>query len=423
VPEELLFPTKEIADTIPLTWLGQPRPPTYRLEPGDVLGVYVEGFLGDRDTPATPPIHIGPLYQMRDQRRLPPAAGFPIPVEDDGSVYLPSAGALLVRGMSIPEAREAMRKLYVSKKLLKEDNERIVVTLLHSRQYQVVVLRQEASSFLSPLEGTAVSSKRGTGVVIDLPAYENDVLHALAQSGGLPGLDAFNAVLIERNAFHAGADPAAILHDLENRPPTGSAGPAVCVAPVVRIPLRQPPDAPSHFRPEDVLLQSGDVVFLEARDNDVFYTAGLLPPGVWVIPRDHDLDVVEAIARVRGPLFNGAFGGSNLAGNLIAPGIGSPSPSLLVVLRRLPSGGQVPIVVDLGSALRHHEERILVRAGDVLLLQEQPGEALARYVTQTFFNFEVLWEAFHSKFVTGVVDVAAPDRLPQRFGTVNVVPR
>src|SRR5260370_40042061 len=40
LPEELLDPTKADEETIPLTTLGQPRPPAYRLEPGDVSGVY-----------------------------------------------------------------------------------------------------------------------------------------------------------------------------------------------------------------------------------------------------------------------------------------------------------------------------------------------------------------------------------------------
>src|SRR5262249_29888634 len=143
---------------------------------------------------------------------------------------------------------------------------------------------------------------------------------------------------------------------------------------IIRIPLRQPAGAPLPFSPEDVVLHSGDVVFLEARDEEVFYTGGLLLPGEYVLPRDKHLDVVEAVSRFRGPLFNGAFGGSNLSGRLMQEGIGNPSPSLLTVVRRTPGGGQVPIVVDLREALRHPEERILVRPGDLLLLQEKPGE-------------------------------------------------
>src|SRR5205085_1855588 len=115
----------------------------------------------------------------------------------------------------------------------------------------------------------------------------------------------------------------------------------------------------------DVVLHSGDVVLLRARE-EVFYTGGLLPSGEYVLPRDRDLDVVDAISQVRGPLINGAFVNNNLAGNLINPGIGFDNPSLLVVVRRLPGGGQLPIRVDLNVALRDPRERVFVRPGDLL---------------------------------------------------------
>src|SRR5260370_37925416 len=112
---------------------------------------------------------------------------------------------------------------------------------------------------------------------------------------------------------------------------------------VIRIPLRLRPGEELPFKPEDVILHTGDIVFIEARDTELFYTAGLLPPGEHVLPRDHDLDAVQAVAQVRGPLVNGGVSVNNLAGNILTPGIGFPSPSLLMVLRRTPGGGQEPI--------------------------------------------------------------------------------
>jgi hypothetical protein len=173
-------------------------------------------------------------------------------------------------------------------------------------------------------------------------------------------------------------------------------------------------------QPADVILHTGDVIYLESRDREVFYTGGLLPPAAHVLPRDHDLDVVEAVTLVRGPFVNGAFGGSNLSGDLVKPGIGEASPSLLVVVRRTPGGGQVPIAVDLDVALNKPSERIRVRPGDVLILQEKPEQALARYLSQTFLNFDIFWQVFHGRFANGVLDVSAPDRLPNRVGTLNV---
>src|SRR5436305_1488631 len=71
VPPELLAPSKAGEQTVPLNLLGQPHRPEYLLGPGDVLGVYIDGFLGERNLP--PPVHIGFLAIARDQRRLPPS--------------------------------------------------------------------------------------------------------------------------------------------------------------------------------------------------------------------------------------------------------------------------------------------------------------------------------------------------------------
>src|SRR5438045_535324 len=57
IPPELLAPSKAGEQTVPLNLLRQPVPAEYRLGPGDVLGVFVEGFLGDRNLP--PPVNPG----------------------------------------------------------------------------------------------------------------------------------------------------------------------------------------------------------------------------------------------------------------------------------------------------------------------------------------------------------------------------
>ena len=159
----------------------------------------------------------------------------------------------------------------------------------------------------------------------------------MAQTGGLPGVDAYNEIIIERNSFHDGPDREALQKRLGAIPAAGDPRKALGMGgQTIRIPLRLPPGASLPFSPEDVVLHSGDVVFLEAHEDKWYYTGGLLPPGKHLLPRDHDLDVVEALTEVHGPLFNGAFGGSNLSGALIEPGIGNPSPSLLTVVRRMP---------------------------------------------------------------------------------------
>ncbi|HXG09749.1 MAG TPA: polysaccharide biosynthesis/export family protein [Gemmataceae bacterium] len=401
LPPELLGESREAKKPIPLTLLQQCPPDAYRLAPGDVLGIWIEGVLGEANV--TIPVQSVPFAAVRELRRVPPAAGYPIQVREDGTISLPFVEPIFVQGLTIAEAQETIRRAYLApKQILKPGRERILVSLLLPRQYRVVVMREESASSATGPEGFLSVSKRGTGHDIDLPAYENDVLHALAQTGGLPGLDAYDEVIIYR------AGPP--------REP-GLPAPATPAGPVVRIPLRWYPDKPLPFQPHDVVLYDGDVVFLEARVNDVYFTGGLLPAGEHVLPRDVDLDVVEAISRVRGPLVNGAFAVSNLSGALLQPGIGNPTPSLLTVLRKVPGGGQVMIRVDLNKALRDPRERIRVLPGDVLILQETPGEALARYFSQTFFNFNLAWQVIHERFITGVIDIATPDRLPGRLTT------
>jgi hypothetical protein len=90
------------------------------------------------------------------------------------------------------------------------------------------------------------------------------------------------------------------------------------------------------------------------------------------------------------------------------------------VLRRCPGRGQVPIVVDLREALRHHQERLLVRPGDVLILQEKPCEAMVRYVSQTLTNFNLFWLPFRSSNAAGVVDISGAERPAQRVGSIFV---
>lgn len=281
---------------------------------------------------------------------------------------------------------------------------------MRARTYHILVLRQDSPTSINEIVSGPTSSfggseiigisRHGTGHAIDLPAYQNDVLNALAKTGGLPGTDAINEIVIERG-LRGTRDDTAVFREIQGRPgcashphvlPGGGA--------VIRIPLRLRPGEPLNWSPEDIILQDGDVVFIEAREAELFYTGGLLPPGEHVLPRDFDLDVVQAVMRVRGPLVNGGFATSSLSGAITQPGIGNPSPSLLAVLRKTPGGGQVQIRVDLNKALRDPRERILVQAGDILVLQETPEEAFARYFTQRF-TFTGIWRVFVSNRTLG----------------------
>src|SRR5207248_1926436 len=160
---------------LPLTLLRQNKPDVYRLDRGDVLGVYIENLLGDKS--AVPPVRIP------ETGNVPPSLGYPVPVQENGTIVVPFADPIRVAGLSIDEA--------------------------------------------------------------------------IIQRGPPPGIPA--------DQFPA-------------------------IGETVRIPLRVRPNEPPNFRPEDVVLHDGDIVFIESRETELFYTAGLLPVGEYVLPRDYDLD-------------------------------------------------------------------------------------------------------------------------------------
>jgi protein involved in polysaccharide export with SLBB domain len=379
LPAEVLGKRKEEEKTIPLTLLRQKPPDVYRLGPGDVLGLFIEGVLGEPKQP--PPVHIPEVGT-----NVQPAVGYPVPVEADGAISLPlldPARRLKVAGMTVPEVQVAIVKAYtVPKEIIKPDTNRVLVSLIKQRQYHVLVVRQDSGALTVGNNGAIGQTKRGTGFVLNLPAYENDVLNALARTGGLPGLDAQNEVIIERGSFRDSGDKDAALRQLDQCGPGGLGGNRI------RIPLRLRPDEMPPFRPEDVILNDGDIVFIEARDTEVFYTGGLLPARQFILPRDYDLDVVQAVAFAQGPLINGNLNQNNLSGNVVQSGLGFPSPSLLTILRRTPGGGQIPIRVSLNEALRDPRKRVLIQPGDFIILQETLDEAIVRYITEQWhFNF------------------------------------
>jgi protein involved in polysaccharide export with SLBB domain len=385
LPEEIFPRPREELKTIPLTWLRQKPPDAHRVGPGDVLGIHVEGLLGDKA--------VAPPVRMTETGALPPAIGYPIAVLENGTIGLPFTDPIKVDGMTIDEVREAIRKaITVTRQILPPEKARIFVTLMQPRRYHIVVVRQDSGGVTVGAEGLLGNTKRGSGYPIDLPVYENDVLNALARTGGLPGLDANNEVIIQRGT-----------------PATAGADAVPAVGATVRIPLRMRPGEPPPFQPEDVILHTGDIVFIESRDTEVFYTAGLLPVSEQVLPRDYDLDVVDAVARVKGPLINGGFNQNNqFTGAVVTSGIGSPSPSLLTVLRKTGCNGrQLKIRVDLNQAMRDPRERILVQPGDILVLQEKPAEAVVRYISNVF-RFNYFTTMYHGSNGIGTTNANIP---------------
>lgn len=150
--------------------------------------------------------------------------------------------------------------------------------------------------------------------------------------------------------------------------------------------MRLPPGVVPAFRQEDIILEEGDVVYIESREAEVFYTGGLLPGGEWLIPRDYDLDALGAMA-----IAGTGLGSKSQAGGGIG-GIASLAfvpPGELFILRRTPCNGQITIAVDLAKATTDPRERPLIMPGDTLILRFKCCEELINFGIGSFFTFGI----------------------------------
>ncbi|MDA0835143.1 MAG: polysaccharide biosynthesis/export family protein [Planctomycetota bacterium] len=542
LPNEYRAKSRSGKKTIDPSLLRQIPPAEYQLDSGDILGVYIEGVLGARD-------QVPPVFYPRDEE-VPPSFGYPRPVRDDGTISLPMIDPLYVRGMSIRQLEETLRQEYIHKRqILQPGNDRILVMLQKPRNYRVLVIRQEAGNNQTMISARGTinigQSKRGTGQVVNLPAYENDVLHALAETGGLPGLDAENTIYIIRrktmpaqptvpmsapsgqqygpapqsSAMRYGAydshqqyaqgafegspirqvqyeeavydeyssgdyhdeygthyaeyhetsygynppvdernfkwlggghtSPGGMVADNEQlsgghslpqqrgvdatsyqqaspnyyqpgyddtQAPYGwydagsqygsqpgpaagtwsdygpaawdmsptSLDPTIDNPNTIKIPVRLAEGEQVHFSPQDILLQDGDVVFIESRDTEIFYTGGLLGGGQYSLPRDYDLDILGAlsIAQSQGSGNQSrSMGGASALNQDV-----TISASRVVILRSMENGDQVPIEINLYDALRNPHERILIQPGDYILLQYTPLEAVGAFIERNLLE-------------------------------------
>ncbi|QDT39242.1 polysaccharide biosynthesis/export family protein [Stratiformator vulcanicus] len=396
-------------ELIDLSRLRQSQPADYRVDSGDVLGIYIEGILGNEGT--VPPVLTPNGGDLR------PSLGYPIEVERDGTISLPAAGAIPVRGLTLDEVRERIRRVFTDElQLLRPDVTRVpvLVTLQKGRTYRVLVIRQEAGQDAAIDLGADSNGlgivRRGIGRVVELPAYENDVLHALAATGGLPGLDAENTVCVVRGAMcgqcrpdgfpWAGHSVAPQSTGDPNLPDELASHPEVLAfqgggyrsgAPqVLRIPLRAFPGNEAHFSESDIILADGDVVYIESRVDDFFYTGGLLGGGQFQLPRDYDIDPLEALAIVQGQS-NGNNGQSRAIGGFSALNKDvTVGASKMIILRPRPDGTNLPIEIDLYEAVHDPVERVVIQPGDYLVLQYTKKEAIAAFFERHVFEGLIL---------------------------------
>lgn len=380
LPRHFLSEAKECQTPVHFASLGQEKPAEHIVAAGDTLSVYIFGVFPSEEGDAP----VVQRTQQVNQRYYPPnggivgpSTGLPITVSAKGTIELPIIGRFQVAGLSIEEIVDELKAAYREKNIVAEGKERVLVTLVIPRVTRVTVVREDTpnSSVALVSPGQVDHIHRGSGEVIDLPAYENDLMHALAATGGLPGTDADREVWVFRR--RGLTTPTGVIpENLDVYRSSYIDGGEGCEN-VIRIPLTTTPGQPVPFSQQDVILEEGDVVYVPRR-SEYFYTGGLLKGGRIPLPRDEDIDVLEAIALVTGST-GGPLGQS---GQVLAGG--SPGhmikPTRVIILRTLPTGKQLPIRVDLARAMEDEKQRIFMQKDDVLMLHFKPHEAVGNAV-------------------------------------------
>ena len=367
----------------------------YFLDADDVLGIFIDGILGNRDQ--TPPVQI-----PDPDSDLPPSVGYPVPVRADGTISLPLVEPISVRGLTIIQVEALIKSRYLNPDqpiLLRES--RIMVSLMRKRTVSVYVLRGDESQ-------SASLNRQRSGIVnqrsdqsrrssrLRLPVGDNDLLNALSQTGGLPGVNARSDVKIYRANRPAGGTGEYARsggnddHRFSEFPRTSVGGSSYAgnssaygaysnrySAPrtysangnsITTVATRRRAGENITINPTDARLDDGDVVVIEPRDTEVYYTGGLLGGGEFPLPRDRAMDVLEAIATS-----GQSVGAAGRNGFSIVP---QRTPTELLILRQRPGQGQLAIRVDVNRALADPSQRIQVQAGDLLILRHSRREQI-----------------------------------------------
>ncbi|MFZ4468976.1 MAG: polysaccharide biosynthesis/export family protein, partial [Pirellula sp.] len=132
IPPQFLAQSKNNLVPLDPARLSQEPPRDYLLDDGDILGIYIEGILPfvPPDRPPEPP----PVNFPDATSQLDPSLGFPIAVINDGTIQLPNLEPIKVRGLTIDQTRDLIRKYYLDSEILRESSRlQPIVTLMKER--------------------------------------------------------------------------------------------------------------------------------------------------------------------------------------------------------------------------------------------------------------------------------------------------
>ncbi len=340
------------------SYFQSPQSEFYSLDDGDTLGVFVEGVVGE--VGSMPPVH-----QPTAGSNLPPAMGFATLVLHDGTIRLPVVESISVRGLTVSQAESLVKKVYSEgDNPIVTDRSRVIVSLIRKRTVNVMVVRGDQSEsrsdprFRNQNRTSPVSARSdGSGRIYNLqmPAGDNDLLNAMIESGGLPGVNAqdqmqvlrdFSAESAQTGSFPRSGDSRSHQQAFAQNFPlrTGSLQQAI------------------PFSRSQARLSKGDIVSIAAKPTEVFYTGGLLGGGEFLIPRDRPLSLMDAIAQAGG--IPQSRGGGAVPLQL---------PESLTLLR-LNGDQQISRQFDLSGGFSQQASQTRVCSGDYLILDYSPAQ-------------------------------------------------
>ncbi len=119
VPPEFFAQPKNDLVPVDISLLALEPPREYQIGPDDILGVYIEGVLPfnpPNSPPAPPPVNFPDA-----ESTLPPSIGYPIAVQEDGTLSLPLIEPLQVDGLTLEQVRDAIRDAYIDSDILRPE--------------------------------------------------------------------------------------------------------------------------------------------------------------------------------------------------------------------------------------------------------------------------------------------------------------
>jgi polysaccharide export outer membrane protein len=292
-------------------------------------------------------------------------------VANTGTITLPMIGPVPVAGLEPFEAGEGVELLAIERGIYRQP------------QVNVEVVKKAVNRV------TVLGKVKEPGVH-ELPRGGTDVLTALAAAGGLTE-EAGTVVEIRRQTtgpltdLPADASPGADSATEEEiqlaafQEASGARSPAFAPPPAPNPATRpmpnRPPAAgtlqvdlanPQQLAEQRLQLGDGDVVHVFPRPERMVYVGGLVrQPGQYEIPRNQDMDLLQAI---------------QMAGDK-----SSPVADKVVVIRQV-SGRAEPIVIEtrLSKAKENGRENIRLAAGDVVSVEQTAATVVVDTLKEFF---------------------------------------